>query len=51
MHRRVEAVTVGASLGMFRESTAWDAYVGAAQYVHDIQAVNTLFRSNYILNA
>lgn len=51
VHRRVEAVTVMATLRMFRESVTWDAYVGAAQYVHDVQAVNTLFRSNYILDA
>lgn len=51
VHRRVEAVTVVATLHMFRESDTWDAYVGAAQYVYDVQAVNTLFRSNYILDA
>lgn len=50
MNWLVEAVTVRASLGMFWESIAWDAYIGVAQYVHDVQAVNSLFRSNYILD-
>lgn len=49
VHENVQSMTVGATLRMFVESDTWDVYVGAAEYIHDVQAVNMLFRTRQIL--